>query len=192
MNKSVTSYEHLYRRVDIREEPNTKSVDIFMYTREVGMNNAENHRGPTIVLVKTRQFSFPYPSSIPRSSSSDNDDNKDSLTGLTDGSMTGIIIAAVFAIIAIGIACCCCGCCASCGFKEGGRRRARPVVDAEEMGRIIVHGTELMEQRKSGGAPVLTTPIGIERVGEGSSSRDEIGRVEEPRDSLASPPKYTP
>jgi hypothetical protein len=192
MNESVTSYEYLYRSVDIREEPNAKSVDIFMYTRELEMSNVENHRGPTIVLVKTREFSSPYPSSTPGSSSSDNDDDKDPLTGLTDGGMAGIIIAIIVAIIAIVVACCCCGCCACCGFEKRGRRRARLVLDVQEQGRIISHGTELMEQRKPGGAPVLTTPIENERVGEGSSSRDEIGRAEEPRESLDPPPKYTP
>jgi hypothetical protein len=192
MNESVTSNEYLYRSIDIRGEPNAKSVDMLMYTRDLGAAKAENHRGPTIVLVKTREFGSPYPSSTPGSSSSGNDDDKDPLTGLTDGGMAGIIVAIMVAIIAIVVACCCCGCCACCGFEKRGRRRARPVVDAEEQARVIVHGTELMEQRKPGAVPVLTTPIGNERLGEGSSSRNEIGRVEEASDLMDPPPKYTP
>jgi hypothetical protein len=186
--KPVKNYEYQFQSISIPGQPNARTVDMYMYSRQFRSSEVLNYQGPTVVLVKTGEF--PSPSSTAGSGSSSNDE--DPLTGLTDGGMAGIIVAIIFAIIAIVVACCCCGCCACCGFEKRGRRRARPVVDAEEQARVIVHGTELMEQRKPGAVPVLTTPIGNGRVGEGSSSRNEIGRMEEARDLMDPPPKYTP
>jgi hypothetical protein len=191
--EAVSEYNYKWQSITIPGQ-DAHSVDMYMYSRQVASKEVLNYRGPTLVLVKTAEFPSPYNNA--GGSTSSDDDDKDPLTGLTTGGMAGIVVAVLVAIVAIIVASCCCGCCACCGVKGYRKRgaRPRPVMDAEEQARVIVHGTELMEQRKPRSAPVLATPIANGMVSEGSASRDEIRRVEEDgaRDLVDPPPKYTP
>jgi hypothetical protein len=191
MTKSVSCYDYKYQGVTVPGEQNARSVDVYMQSRSTKTGGLQNWRGPMLILIKTADFTSTLNNYTTNSSS--DDDDMDALTNLNSGQMAGIVIAILAAIIGLVALCCCCGCCGCCAAKK---RRARPNIDSEEQGRVIVHGTELMEQRpKLGNATVFTRPlVNEERVGEGNVGHNEIRRLEKARkrDCIDPPPKYTP
>jgi hypothetical protein len=194
MTEPVGYNEYEHRTISVPGEQNARLLDIFMHSREISSKEVRNHRGPTLILVKTAAFDDGYKPPQYKYPSGNDDDDKDPLTNMSSGQMAGTIIAILVVIIGFIIACCCCGCCGGCGGCAK-KRPARPTIDGGERARVIVQGTELMEQRKSGKAPALPQPLGNEeRVGEGSAGQDEITRTNEARarDFIDPPPKYTP
>jgi hypothetical protein len=187
---------------------NERTLPIYLRTKKKGSKEgeSESHQGPTVVLVKTREFPSATATSRPKKGDND-DDDKDALTGLTSGGMAGIIIGVLIAIVALVTFCCCYGCCACCGVKKGAAAR-RFRRNREEEERVVAMGTELMEQK--GGDEVKTDasqmrisgPVGgVGSTGPSTGGQDEITRVEEERarvdaevvrDYIDPPPKYAP
>jgi hypothetical protein len=191
MTKGVSRYDYQYQGVTVPGEQNARSVDVYMQSRSTKTGNMQNWRGPVLILVKTAEFTSTLNNYTTNSSS--DDDDKDSLTNLTSGQMTGIIIAILAAVIGFVTLCCCCGCCGCCANNK---RRARPTIDSEEQARVIVYGTELLEQRpKLGDPPTRAQSLGDEEHVEGGcDGQNESRRLEmaRERDSIDPPPKYTP
>lgn len=192
--------------VVVPDKDNERAVQMYMRSRVSGSSDVKNHEGPTIILVKTADFSpSPSPTSKPSYNDSD-DDDIDALTGLSSGGMAGVIIGILAGVIALVTACCCFGCCACCGVQKRVGRRRGGVVTEEDMGvgkeerrRMVARGVELMEQggAKGGETQVGTTlDPGTGRVGGiVGSRRNEIMRVDDGgrgHDVEDAPPKYTP
>ncbi|KAF2824969.1 hypothetical protein CC86DRAFT_447004 [Ophiobolus disseminans] len=175
-----TSYMFDRKALPIPDTRTEKSMKMYMRERRYGSDvldktNLAVHEGPTIILVKTADFtsstrsltratatSRPYSGS---SRSSDYDDKPH----FSSGALAGVIIGSIIGFVAVMV-CCCRGC---CGKK---RRAAKPELSAEEQMRIAAQGLELMEQRKA---------VGVREAEEG---RGGGGVVHEE----GPPPKYTP
>jgi hypothetical protein len=159
---------------------NEKSIKMYLRERrmidQANPMSLENHDGPTLILVKTADFtttgSGTKATSTRQSSYDSHDDDDRHIVG---GAIAGIIIGVIVVIVAL-ITCCC----YACGCKKGGRG-AKPKIDGAEHARIIAQGTELMQQRGTARNDSSLQPLAPERVEETRAQS-----LEEP------PPKYTP
>lgn len=186
---------------------NERSLKLYMRSREEG-KEVVNHEGPTVVLVRTAEWtsesSRPTGTRTP-SSYKDDDDDRDPLSGLTSGGMAGVIIGIVVGVVALITLCCCCGCCGCCGGKtKAARRQERVKMDEEEQAQIVARGMELMEQKGGSGERGVATldpgrevreeEIGVAWTIRGDGHRDEIrsAEVADAREKVDPPPRYTP
>lgn len=198
-------YKYQGLSIPLSGKKNEKTLTAYMRSRKIGKAELGTDQGPTIVLVKTAEFSRTASTATGTSKpySGSDDDDRDALTGLTSGGMAGIIVGVLVAIVALITACCCFGCCACCGVKKGARRQ-KFRVDREEQERRVALGTELMKQRGGVGGKVEESQgraIDVEEGMRGTGVQDdEITRVEQERvrvdeevvrDYINPPPKYS-
>jgi hypothetical protein len=181
--EDFTSYMYSRSALSIPGKPNERSLKLYMRERRVGDDVPEDevlnlavHEGPTVILVKTAEFSTTVRSARATATSRssyrggyDSDDDDDDRPRLSSGAIVGVVFGSIIGF-ALLLFCCCKGC---CGANKG--KPARPTMAKEEKDRIVREGLELMEQRK---APAVDVQDGMARA--------EEGRGDVP------PPKYTP